>query len=105
MASSRPALSLSKRMYISLYLLFNSDIVVSLILYPSPCIAKAGIPVLAHKQRASFSEEQMTTLSSYSGILVHKLITLLSCLLAHLKPFLLNGWYIFKVTLSSLCST
>ena len=41
----------------------------------------------------------------FSGTLVQRLITLLSCLLDHLKPLILKGWYTFKVTLPSFIST
>ena len=44
----------------------------------------AGIPVFAHRHRASFSDEHITNLSPFSGNLVHRLMTLLSCLLDHL---------------------
>ena len=46
--------------------------------------SNAGIPVLAHKHKASFMDEHMQILSPYSGTLVQSDMTLLSCLLLHL---------------------
>ena len=47
--------------------------------------------MFADKHKASFTEEQIHILSPFSGTFVHKLITEESCLLVHLKPFLLKG--------------